>query len=131
MLWLAGCVAGDDDPGRSCVQIPDQWVTSCTVREEPGWCVVTRVGRRSREMSFEARVVCRADVARGPSTGVLLDPPIVAVTAAGTVVVPERLPGQTHQPQKPPLSTCPAIMSKTGTIYPICGCVSRVKSFSD
>jgi len=53
-------------------------------------CVVTRVGRRSRQMSFEARVVCRADLARGPSAAVLLDSAIVAVTAAGTVVVPER-----------------------------------------
>ncbi|HEV3379844.1 MAG TPA: hotdog fold domain-containing protein [Trebonia sp.] len=51
-------------------------------------CTVTAVGRRSRQMSFEARVVCRADPSRGPSAAVVLDPPVVVVTAAGTVVVP-------------------------------------------
>jgi 3-aminobutyryl-CoA ammonia-lyase len=50
--------------------------------------VVTRVGRRSRELSFEANVTCRADPARGPSAAAPLDAPITAVTATGTVVVP-------------------------------------------
>jgi 3-aminobutyryl-CoA ammonia-lyase len=49
---------------------------------------VTRVGRRSRELSFEARIVCRADPGRGPSASQVLAEPVVAVTAAGTVVVP-------------------------------------------
>jgi 3-aminobutyryl-CoA ammonia-lyase len=49
---------------------------------------ITRVGRRSREVTFEARVLCRADPDRGPSAASLLAEPIVAVTAAGTVVVP-------------------------------------------
>jgi 3-aminobutyryl-CoA ammonia-lyase len=49
---------------------------------------VTRVGRRSRGVAFEARVVCRAEPARGPSAASVCDPPIVAVTARGTVVVP-------------------------------------------
>ena len=30
-------------------------------------CEVTAVGRRSRQLAFEARVVCRADPSRGPS----------------------------------------------------------------
>ena len=51
-------------------------------------CSVTAVGRRSRRLSFEARVVCRADPARGPSASAVLGEPIVAVTATGTVVVP-------------------------------------------
>jgi len=51
-------------------------------------CEVTAMGRRSRQMSFEARVVCRAEPSRGPSAARVLDPPVVAVTAAGTVVVP-------------------------------------------
>ncbi|MBO0806140.1 MAG: 3-aminobutyryl-CoA ammonia-lyase [Nocardiopsaceae bacterium] len=51
-------------------------------------CVVTSVGRRSRRLSFEARVTCRADPSRGPSAARVLDPPLVAVTATGTVVVP-------------------------------------------
>jgi 3-aminobutyryl-CoA ammonia-lyase len=49
---------------------------------------VTAAGRRSRQMSFEARVVCRADPARGASAASVLGEPIIAVTAAGTVVVP-------------------------------------------
>jgi 3-aminobutyryl-CoA ammonia-lyase len=56
---------------------------------------VTRVGSRSREISFEARVVCRGaavhgDPSRGASAAVVLDPPVVATTAVGTVVVPPR-----------------------------------------
>src|SRR6266571_6168835 len=49
---------------------------------------VTRVGRRSRDLAFEARVVCRADPERGPSASRMLDPPVTVVTATGTVVVP-------------------------------------------
>ena len=49
---------------------------------------VTRVGRRSRELAFEARVVCRADPQRGPSASRVLDEPLTVVTARATVVVP-------------------------------------------
>jgi 3-aminobutyryl-CoA ammonia-lyase len=49
---------------------------------------VTGAGRRSRKLSFEARVLCRADPARGPSAASVLDEPLVVVTAAGTVVAP-------------------------------------------
>src|ERR1700721_3767353 len=49
---------------------------------------VTRVGRRSRQLAFEARGVCRADPARGESAASVLSEPSVPVTAAGTVVVP-------------------------------------------
>jgi 3-aminobutyryl-CoA ammonia-lyase len=49
---------------------------------------VSRVGRRSREIAFEARVTCRADPARGPSAARVLDEPVVVVTATGTVVAP-------------------------------------------
>lgn len=49
---------------------------------------VTRAGRRSRDLAFEARVTCRAEPDRGPSAARLLSEPVVAVTAAGTVVVP-------------------------------------------
>ena len=47
-----------------------------------------RVGRRSRGVAFEATVVCRADPRRGPSAARVCDPPVVAVLAHGTVVVP-------------------------------------------
>ena len=49
---------------------------------------VTRVGRRSRDLAFEARVVCRAAPGCGPSASSVLDPPVTVVTATGTVVVP-------------------------------------------
>ncbi len=49
---------------------------------------VTRVGRRSRGLALEARVVCRAAPERGDSAASVLDPPLLAVTATGTVVVP-------------------------------------------
>jgi 3-aminobutyryl-CoA ammonia-lyase len=49
---------------------------------------ITRVGRRSREMRFEARVLCRAEPDRGPSAARVLAEPVVVVTATGTVVAP-------------------------------------------
>jgi len=53
---------------------------------------LTRMGTRSRSVDFVARVVCRGDSAAGgsASAAVVLDPPVVAVTATGTVVVPPR-----------------------------------------
>jgi 3-aminobutyryl-CoA ammonia-lyase len=50
--------------------------------------VITRMGRRSRQMSFEARVICRAEPDRGPSAAAVLADPVIAVTAEATVVVP-------------------------------------------
>ncbi|MEU9508696.1 hotdog domain-containing protein [Micromonospora sp. NPDC048170] len=49
---------------------------------------VTRVGTRSRTIDFVARVVCRGRPDRGGSAAEVLDEPVVAVTATGTVVVP-------------------------------------------
>lgn len=49
---------------------------------------LTRIGRRSRAIEFEARVVCRSAPERGPSAADVLDPPIVITRATGTVVVP-------------------------------------------
>jgi 3-aminobutyryl-CoA ammonia-lyase len=49
---------------------------------------VTRVGRRSRDLAFTARVVCRAAPDRSASAADLLAEPAVVVTAKGTVVVP-------------------------------------------
>ena len=49
---------------------------------------VTRVGRRSRELEFEARVVCRGRPDRGASSAEVLPEPLVATRATGTVVVP-------------------------------------------
>ena len=49
---------------------------------------LTRACRRSRDLAFEARVVCRAEPGRGPSASRVLDEPIIAVTATATIVVP-------------------------------------------
>ena len=49
---------------------------------------LTRVGNRSRELEFEARVVCRAAPDRSPSAADVLPEPVLAVRARGTVVVP-------------------------------------------
>lgn len=47
-----------------------------------------RVGRRSREVEFEARIVARATPDVSASAATLLDPPVICTTARGTVVVP-------------------------------------------
>jgi 3-aminobutyryl-CoA ammonia-lyase len=75
-----GLFAGYDDIAfRAPVRAGDVVETTATV---------TRVGRRSRGVAFEARVVCRAEPERGPSAARVLEPPLVVVTATGTVVVP-------------------------------------------
>jgi 3-aminobutyryl-CoA ammonia-lyase len=50
---------------------------------------LARVGTRSRVLELEARVVCRSRPgAANASAAEVLDPPVVAVSATGTVVVP-------------------------------------------
>jgi 3-aminobutyryl-CoA ammonia-lyase len=49
---------------------------------------LVRVGRRSREMDFAVRVVGRGAPERGESSADVLEPPLVATTARGVVVVP-------------------------------------------
>ena len=49
---------------------------------------LVRQGTRSRGVEFEARVVCRGCPDISESAAAVLDPPVVAVTASGTVVVP-------------------------------------------
>jgi 3-aminobutyryl-CoA ammonia-lyase len=54
-------------------------------------CELTRVGTRSRQLSFAVLVVARGTAsAERPGAAEVLDPPIVATTATGTVVVPGR-----------------------------------------
>jgi 3-aminobutyryl-CoA ammonia-lyase len=53
---------------------------------------LTRVGTRSRDIAFTAHVVTRS-LADGSARGQVLPEPILAVSAAGTVVVP---PAQEH-----------------------------------
>ena len=83
------CIRGDGDEGlfagyrdvifHAPVRAGDVLEASATV---------TRVGRRSRTLALEARVVCRGRPDRGPSAAEALADPIVVVTATGTVVVP-------------------------------------------
>ncbi len=49
---------------------------------------VIRTGNRSRDLAFEARVLCRADPGQSASASVVLAEPLIAVTATGTIVVP-------------------------------------------
>ena len=49
---------------------------------------LVRVGRRSRRMDFELRVVARGVPDAGGSAARMLPEPLVATTASGTVVVP-------------------------------------------
>jgi 3-aminobutyryl-CoA ammonia-lyase len=50
--------------------------------------VLTRVGTRSRDLEFTARVVCRAAPQRSASAADVLPEPVVVVRATATVVVP-------------------------------------------
>jgi 3-aminobutyryl-CoA ammonia-lyase len=49
---------------------------------------VSRVGTRSRTLDLKVEVVCRGRPDRAESAAEVLDPPILATTAVGTVVVP-------------------------------------------
>jgi 3-aminobutyryl-CoA ammonia-lyase len=49
---------------------------------------VVRVGSRSRTLAFTARVVGRGRPGASDSAAQMLDEPVVATTATGTVVVP-------------------------------------------
>jgi len=49
---------------------------------------LVRVGSRSREMTFEVRVIARGNPGRGESSADILDKMVVATTARGVVVVP-------------------------------------------
>ena len=54
-------------------------------------CELVKAGRRSRVMEFAVLVVARgAATEESPGAAALLDPPLVATTAVGTVVVPPR-----------------------------------------
>jgi 3-aminobutyryl-CoA ammonia-lyase len=83
------CIRGDGDEGLFASYDEVQFLAPLRagdVVEATG--TITRVGRRSRGVSFEARVVCRAAPERSPSAAEVLDKPLVVVRAAGTVVVP-------------------------------------------
>jgi 3-aminobutyryl-CoA ammonia-lyase len=49
---------------------------------------LVHLGRRSRRIAFTATVVCRGREGASASAAEVLDPPLVATTAVGTVVIP-------------------------------------------
>ncbi|MBK8469415.1 MAG: 3-aminobutyryl-CoA ammonia-lyase [Actinomycetales bacterium] len=49
---------------------------------------LVRVGRRSREIDFAVRVICRGTPEAGQSSAAVLTPALLATTARGVVVVP-------------------------------------------
>ncbi|MGH7727753.1 MAG: hotdog domain-containing protein [Vulcanimicrobiaceae bacterium] len=53
---------------------------------------ITRVGNRSRAITFEARKVIAARPGRGPSAAEVLEPPLLVARARGTCVVPPAPP---------------------------------------
>jgi 3-aminobutyryl-CoA ammonia-lyase len=83
------CVRGDGDEGLLAGYREVRFVAPVRAGDiVEAVATVVGVGRRSRELEFEARVVARAAPERSESAADLLDPPLVAATATGTVVVP-------------------------------------------
>jgi 3-aminobutyryl-CoA ammonia-lyase len=83
------CIRGDGDEGLFASYSDVQFrapVRAGDILEVQARLI--RVGRRSREIEFEARVVARGAPGRGESAADLLEPPILATTARGVVVVP-------------------------------------------
>ncbi|WP_445255610.1 hotdog domain-containing protein [Nocardioides aurantiacus] len=86
------CIVTDGDEGLFASYDDVQFrspVRAGDVVEARGTLV--RVGRRSRRMDFELRVVARGEAVTGrDSAARVLPEPVVATTATGTVVVPSR-----------------------------------------
>lgn len=83
------CIRTDGDEGLLASYSDVQFVAPVRA----GDCVevearLVRVGTRSREMAFEVRVTARGNQDRSGSAADLLDPPILATSARGVVVVP-------------------------------------------
>lgn len=83
------CIRTDGDEGLFASYSDVQFlapVRAGDVLEVSG--TVVRVGRRSRELELAVTVVCRGRPDLRESAAKVLDPPLVATTARGTVVVP-------------------------------------------
>jgi len=52
--------------------------------------VLTRVGTRSRTIEFSVHVICRGRPDLGESAAEVCEPPLLATSAVGTVVVPPK-----------------------------------------
>jgi 3-aminobutyryl-CoA ammonia-lyase len=83
------CIRGDGDEGLFAGYSEVRFVAPVRagdVVEVTGQ--ISRVGNRSRTIEFSCAVVCRGRPDVSASAAEVLDPPIVAVVATGTVVVP-------------------------------------------
>jgi 3-aminobutyryl-CoA ammonia-lyase len=83
------CIRTDGDEGLFASYSDVQFrapVRAGDVLEVTG--TVIRMGTRSRELRFACTVVCRSRPERGAAAAEVLDPPVLAVEATGTVVVP-------------------------------------------
>lgn len=83
------CIRGDGDEGLFAGYEQVRFVAPVRAGDVVQACgTVTRVGTRSRTVRFECLVVCRGHPEVSVSAARVLTPPLVAVTAVGTVVVP-------------------------------------------
>ena len=84
------CIVTDDDEGLFASYADVQFkepVRAGDVLEIV--CELTRVGSRSRGLELSVLVVARGNPSEAqPGAAEILDPPLVATTATGTVVVP-------------------------------------------
>jgi 3-aminobutyryl-CoA ammonia-lyase len=85
------CIRSDGDEGLFASYSEVQFLEPVRA----GDCVevtatLVRVGRRSRTVDFTLRVVARGTAGGRDSAAEILDPPLVATTATGVVVVPLR-----------------------------------------
>jgi len=84
------CIRADGDEGLFASYADVQFLAPVRAGDVlEATAVLERVGRRSRGVRFVATVVARATPENGPSASAALDPPLTAVTAHGTVVVPD------------------------------------------
>lgn len=83
------CIRSDGDEGLFASYSDVQFMAPVRA----GDCIeiaahLVRVGSRSREMTFELRIIARGNPGRGESAADLLDIPVIATSARGVVVVP-------------------------------------------
>jgi len=83
------CIRSDGDEGLFASYSDVQFLAPIRA----GDCIeieatLVRVGSRSREMTFEVRVIARGNPDRGGSSADLVDKTVIATTARGVVVVP-------------------------------------------
>ncbi|QBR91206.1 hotdog domain-containing protein [Nocardioides euryhalodurans] len=84
------CIVTDGDEGLFASYADVQFVAPVRAGDvlEVG-CEITRVGTRSRELSLTVHVVARGAATEArPGAATVLDEPLLATTATGTVVVP-------------------------------------------